>query len=109
MSLAHSHLYVNNKLLDDNLLVQNISGNLHNVQTAMWIDYLEPTFEELSEIARELDLHELAIEDSIHSHQRPKVDYYDSHFLLHAMGLILMQSWGYCNLQKSMYLLRITA
>lgn len=89
MSLAHSYLYQGNVLHDQNLKIQDISDHLNQSKSTMWIDFLEPTLEELSEIAQELDLHELAIEDSVHSLQRPKVDYYDSHFFItcHALSL----------------------
>ena len=89
MSLAHAYLYQENVIHDKNLKIHDISDHLNKSQSTMWIDYLEPTLEELSEIAQELDLHELAIEDSVHSHQRPKVDYYDSHFFItcHALSL----------------------
>ena len=31
---------------------------------------------ELSSIAREFDLHELSVEDAVHAHQRPKLEWY---------------------------------
>lgn len=37
---------------------------------------------QLEELAEELDLHELAVEDALSEHQRPKVDYYESHLFL---------------------------
>ena len=36
-----------------------------------WIGLYEPTEEEFDSIRREFDLHELAVEDAIHAHQRP--------------------------------------
>jgi magnesium transporter len=42
----------------------------------VWLGLLEPTAEEFESIAREFDLHELAVEDSIKAHQRPKVELY---------------------------------
>jgi magnesium transporter len=41
-----------------------------------WIGLFEPTEEELDSIAREFDLHELAVEDAINAHQRPKLEIY---------------------------------
>ena len=41
-----------------------------------WLGLHEPTPEELADVAREFDLHELAIEDTIHKHQRPKLERY---------------------------------
>jgi magnesium transporter len=42
-----------------------------------WIGLYEPTEEEFDSIRREFDLHDLAVEDAIHAHQRPKLEVYD--------------------------------
>jgi magnesium transporter len=44
--------------------------------TFAWIGLYEPTEKEFEAIAREFDLHELAVEDAIKAHQRPKVELY---------------------------------
>ncbi len=41
-----------------------------------WIGLYEPTEEEFDSIKREFDLHELAVEDAIKAHQRPKLEVY---------------------------------
>ncbi len=43
----------------------------------VWLGLVEPSAEELETIAREFDLHELAVEDAVKAHQRPKVEAYD--------------------------------
>lgn len=43
----------------------------------VWIGLYEPTEEEFSAVRAELDLHELAVEDAITAHQRPKLEVYD--------------------------------
>jgi magnesium transporter len=43
----------------------------------VWIGLREPTPEEFDSVAREFYLHELAVEDAIKAHQRPKVEDYD--------------------------------
>ncbi len=47
-----------------------------NDGTFAWLGLFEPTEEEFESIAREFDLHELAVEDAINAHQRPKVELY---------------------------------
>jgi magnesium transporter len=42
----------------------------------VWLGVLEPSAEEFESIAREFGLHELAVEDAIKAHQRPKVELY---------------------------------
>jgi magnesium transporter len=41
-----------------------------------WIGLYEPSAEEFDSVRREFDLHELAIEDAIKAHQRPKLEVY---------------------------------
>ena len=42
----------------------------------LWIGLFEPDPSELDEIAKELGLHPLAVEDAIKAHQRPKIERY---------------------------------
>ena len=42
----------------------------------VWLGVLEPSAEEFESIAHEFDLHELAVDDAIKAHQRPKVELY---------------------------------
>ncbi len=42
----------------------------------VWIGLLEPTHEMLQRVQREFNLHDLAIEDAEHAHQRPKLEQY---------------------------------
>ena len=48
----------------------------------VWIGLHEPTPEEFEVVRREFDLHELAVEDAIKAHQRPKLETYDDSVLL---------------------------
>jgi magnesium transporter len=48
-----------------------------------WIGLYEPTAEEFQSVSSEFDLHELAVEDAIKAHQRPKIERYgDSVFVV---------------------------
>ncbi len=42
-----------------------------------WIGLFEPNETEFESVRTEFDLHELAVEDAIHAHQRPKLELYD--------------------------------
>jgi magnesium transporter len=49
----------------------------------VWIGLYEPTSEEFDSVVREFGLHELAVEDAITAHQRPKLEIYgDSLFMV---------------------------
>ncbi len=41
-----------------------------------WIGLLRPTAQEIQAVAKEFDLHSLAVEDTISAHQRPKLERY---------------------------------
>ncbi|HEX6714418.1 MAG TPA: magnesium/cobalt transporter CorA [Thermoleophilaceae bacterium] len=45
--------------------------------TLVWIGLHEPTPEEFDAVRREFALHELAVEDAMKGHQRPKLEVYD--------------------------------
>lgn len=44
-----------------------------------WIGLYRPTPEEMAAVANEFGLHNLAVEDAISAHQRPKLERYDEH------------------------------
>src|SRR3954470_282118 len=48
----------------------------------VWIGVFEPTEEEFDAVRREFDLHELAVEDAVNAHQRPKVELYGNTLLM---------------------------
>jgi magnesium transporter len=53
-----------------------------------WIDFHQPTKEEIEFLRSPLSFHPLAIEDCIHHLQRPKLDYYEDHtfFVVQALN-----------------------
>jgi magnesium transporter len=48
----------------------------HAVGGMAWIGLYAPTEEEFASIADQFGLHELAVEDAVHAHQRPKLERY---------------------------------
>jgi magnesium transporter len=48
----------------------------------IWLGLLDPTAEELHEVARKFNLHELAVEDAERAHQRPKLEDYDGSYFI---------------------------
>src|SRR5512135_2415475 len=57
----------------------------------LWLDYCEPTREELSTLVQPLGLHPLAIEDCTDTNQIPKIDDYHRHTFM------LFNSLQYCD------------
>jgi len=73
---------------------EDISEHVKDPKSYVWLDYCEPTRDELATIADELKLHPLAVEDAVNEHQRPKLDRYDSHLFISAYALKLDASSG---------------
>jgi magnesium transporter len=62
--------------------VADVSEHLLEDDTVVWVDFSAPTEEQLNELADELGWHELAVEDALGPHQRPKLDRYETHLFL---------------------------
>ena len=69
--------------------IARVSDYLAEDGTTVWVDLCGPSVDELHELAGELGLHELAVEDALGPHQRPKLDHYATHLFLsvHAVDL----------------------
>jgi magnesium transporter len=48
----------------------------------IWLGMLEPTDDELAAAGSAFDLPKLAVEDTVHAHQRPKLEEYEGHFFI---------------------------
>ena len=79
--MATSRHYLGGKLVDQNFDLERVSDFARG-KHSVWYDLVNPTTSDFTQLAEELDLHELAIEDSIKGRQRPKLDYYDSHLYI---------------------------
>jgi magnesium transporter len=58
------------------LPLDHLFATCHGPQAFAWIGLHEPTHEEFDAVAREFHLHELAVEDAIEAHNRPKLEVY---------------------------------
>ena len=81
--------YEDGKKLAD-IAKEDISTYVGRPECFVWVALYEPTAEELAEMQREFGLHELAVEDAQHGHQRPKIEEYgDSLFaVLHTVEIV---------------------
>jgi magnesium transporter len=80
--LINCVVYENGAKLAD-IPVSEISDWLARPGCFVWVALQDATPEELDEMQREFALHELAVEDARHGHQRPKIEEYgDSLFVV---------------------------
>ncbi len=80
--MTHTCTWVHGQIIAEAFPVEEVSDHLQRRNAVVWIDVCEPTEAELARIADELGLHELAVEDALHPHQRPKLDRYEDHLFL---------------------------
>ena len=87
--MARTRLYCKGVLEEEDFPVADVSEHLQRTDTVVWVDFCGPSKEDLDELAVELGLHELAVEDALGPHQRPKLDHYTTHNFLvcHAVTL----------------------
>ena len=82
MTQPQTRAWRHGTLLAKHFPVCDVSEYLKDSDVLVWVDLCAPDQAQLEELAAELDLHELAVEDALSEHQRPKVDYYESHLFL---------------------------
>lgn len=76
--VVDSAVYVDGDRIDVPLSLGETYRILHEHEGAMaWIGLYRPDQHELASVAGEFGLHELALEDAIVAHQRPKIERYD--------------------------------
>ena len=73
--LINCAAYQDGKKLGD-IAVEDISKYVSRPECFVWVAMKDPGPGELASMQHEFDLHELAVEDARHGHQRPKFDEY---------------------------------
>ena len=86
--LVNCVVYQNGKKLAD-IAQEDIHRYLNQPKCFVWVALRDPEPDELATMQREFGLHELAVEDAHHGHQRPKLEEYgDSLFaVMHTIEL----------------------
>ena len=74
-------------LLDADVTRSELSAAAHDPETLVWVDLLDPTPEDLADIARELGLSPTAVEDALAPHERAKLIRHDSHLFFTVYGV----------------------
>ncbi len=85
--MARTRLYRNGTLTLENFPVADISEYVSDPDAAVWLDLCAPGHADFEMLAEEFGLHELAVEDARHDHQRPKLDHYRTHAFVSAYSV----------------------
>ena len=80
--IVNCALYKSGHRRDGDLPLEHAGRAAGDEGAFVWLGVFEPTAEEFEAIAGEFDLHELAVEDAIKAHQRPKVELYGDTLLV---------------------------
>ncbi|MCU1507481.1 MAG: magnesium transporter [Microbacteriaceae bacterium] len=92
--MVTTRLYRDGAIEKEDFPVADISDHLLENGCTVWADFVSPSAQDLADIEEELGLHRLAVEDALHSFQRPKLDRYDTHLFLAAYAVKLNTATG---------------
>ena len=89
MTAIQTRAYVGGKCQAEGFSLTEVSDWLKRDDAVVWVDLCDATETDLDLLADELDLHDLAVEDALEPHQRPKLDHYAKHLFLscHAVSV----------------------
>ncbi|WP_233225816.1 magnesium transporter CorA family protein [Amycolatopsis sp. CA-126428] len=85
--MTRTRVYRDGALQKEDFPVEDVPEFLAQPGTTVWVDLCEPAEADLTRLAGELGLHQLAVEDAVAEHQRPKLDRYDGHAFLSAYAV----------------------
>ncbi len=80
--IVNCAVYEDGQRRDGDLPLEHAGKAARDEGAFVWLGVFEPTAEEFEAIAGEFDLHELAVEDAVKAHQRPKVELYGDTLLV---------------------------
>ena len=94
MGSVRTRAYRDGSLVSDGFPLADVSEYLKQSEVLVWVDFCIPSVEELHDLASELGMHELSVEDALGPHQRPKLDRYTSHMFLASQAVSVNSAEG---------------
>ena len=88
--LVNCFAYQDGKRIADRFTPADIGAYINRPECLVWVALKDPAPGEFAELQEQFGLHELAVEDASHGHQRPKIEEYgDSLFtVLHVIEIV---------------------
>lgn len=80
--IVNCAVYEKGQRRDGDLALDEAGKAVQGADAFVWLGLFEPSAEEFETIASEFDLHELAVEDAVKAHQRPKVELFGDTMLV---------------------------
>jgi magnesium transporter len=85
--MSRTRVWRQGVLADEDFPIEKVSDYLEQDDCIVWADLCVPDRDDLTQIADELGLDPLAVEDALEHHERPKLDRYPTHKFLTAYAL----------------------
>jgi len=76
VAIVDNAIYVDGRRAEEPESLRETHEAAHEQRGVAWIGLYKPTEEEFASVAEEFGLHELAVEDALEAHQRPKIERY---------------------------------
>jgi magnesium transporter len=93
-SMVRTRVWRDGKVHDEDFDIERVSDWIDEEGTFVWVDFTDPTSDDLRQIEDELGIHELAAEDAVERGQRPKLDRYRDNLFLVAYDVSCPASGG---------------
>ena len=85
---TRTRLYEGGGLVAEGFPAEEIPARLaQHPKAVVWLDLFDPDERDLRAVAAEFNIHELAVEDAVHDHQRPKLDRYPGHLFMNVYAV----------------------
>ena len=78
----HTRAWRGAEVIASDFPLAEVSDHLEHDDEIVWVDLCAPDADDVHRLAAELSLHELAVEDALSDHQRPKLDRYATHLFV---------------------------
>ena len=92
--MPRTRCYRNGLLTDEDFPLADVSEHLDDPAAMVWVDLCGDELSDLQQVADELGLHTLAVEDATSGRQRPKFSRYQGHDFLSAYAVHLDSATG---------------
>ncbi|WP_206184609.1 magnesium transporter CorA family protein [Thermoactinospora rubra] len=89
--MVRTRLYRNGVLERQGFPIADVSDFVSEQDCVVWFDLCAPDRKALDAISEELGLHDLAVEDVVNDHQRPKLDVYDTHLFVTVYAMAMRE------------------
>ncbi|WP_203856939.1 magnesium transporter CorA family protein [Plantactinospora mayteni] len=103
--MSSTRMYRDGALVDQGFPAQEVGDRLAaDDRVVIWLDICRPTGDDLTLLAEELGMHQLAVEDVVQQAQRAKLDRYDTHLFLNTYMVRLDAAGGLTDNEVSAFI-----